>query len=117
MVSPPPACSRWASVSRAFSARSDTTRGGRCPSWRGACDVGRYRPSPLMRWLHALGVVVAYVVVAAGLLWLDVGDFGAAPPWTVIAAPVFYALPSLVLPPPAALQRRLRWFRRARLAH
>src|SRR5467141_2217037 len=117
MVSPPPACSRWASASRAFSARSDTTRGGRCPSWRGACDVGRYRPSPLMRWLHALGVVVAYVVVAAVLLWLDVGDFGAAPPWTVIVAPFFYAVLSLVLVPRATLQRRLRWVGGACLTH
>src|SRR5207249_7756819 len=58
--------------------------GGRRLSWREACDLGRYRPSPLMRWLHALGVVAAYVVIAAALLWLDVGDFGTAPPWTVI---------------------------------
>jgi len=65
-----------------------------------------------MRWLHALGVVVAYVVVAAVLLWLDLGDFGTAPPWTVIVAPFFYAVLSLVLVPRATLQRRLRWGRR-----
>jgi len=70
-----------------------------------------------MRWLHALGVVVAYVVVAAVLLWLDVGDFGAAPPWTVIVAPFFYAVLSLVLVPRATLQRRLRWVGGACLTH
>jgi hypothetical protein len=70
-----------------------------------------------MRWLHALGVVVAYVVVAAVLLWLDLGDFGAAPPWTVIVAPFFYAVLSLVLVPRATLQRRLRWVGGACLTH
>ena len=70
-----------------------------------------------MRWLHALGVVVAYVVVATVLLWLDVGDFGAAPPWTVIAAPFFYAVLSLVLVPRVALQRRLSWVGGACLTH
>jgi len=79
--------------------------------------MGRYRPSPLMRWLHALGVVVAYVVVAAVLLWLDIGDFGAAPVWTVIVAPFFYAVLSLVLVPRATLQRRLRWVGGACLTH
>src|SRR5207302_1917830 len=84
---------------------------------REACDVGRYRPTPLMRWLHALGVVAAYVVIAAVLLWLDVGDFGTAPPWTVIVAPFFYAVLSLVLVPRATLQRRLRWVGGACLTH
>ena len=70
-----------------------------------------------MRWLHALGVVGAYIVVAAVLLWLDVGDFGAAPPWTVLAAPLFYAVLSLVLVPRAPFQRRLRWVGGACLMH
>jgi hypothetical protein len=70
-----------------------------------------------MRWLHALGVVGAYIVVAAVLLWLDVGDFGAAPPWTVLAAPLFYAVLSLVLVPRAPFQRRLRWVGGACLTH
>ena len=79
--------------------------------------MGRYRPTPLMRWLHALGVVAAYVVIAAALLWLDVGDFGTAPPWTVIVAPFFYAVLSLVLVPRATLQRRRRWVGGACLTH
>ena len=70
-----------------------------------------------MRWLHALGVVAAYVVIAAALLWLDVGDFGTAPPWTVIVAPFFYAVLSLVLVPRATLQRRRRWVGGACLTH
>src|SRR5205814_1633259 len=57
------------------------------------------------------------VVIAAALLWLDVGDFGTAPPWTVIVAPFFYAVLSLVLVPRATLQRRLRWVGGACLTH
>ena len=92
-------------------------RGGRCPSWRGRCDVGRYRLSPLMRWLHALGVVVAYVVVTGVLFWLDLGDGGVAPAWTIVAVPFFYAVLSLLFLRRASLARRLSWVGGACLTH
>src|SRR5438445_78692 len=113
----PPGSSPWASASRTCSARSATMRGGRCPSWRGRCDVGRYRLSRLMRWLHALGVAVAYVVVTGVLFWLDLGDGGVAPAWTNVRVPFFYAVLSLLFLRRASLARRLSWVGGACLTH
>ena len=79
--------------------------------------MSRYRPSPLVRWLHALGVVVAYVVVTSVLFWLDLGDAGVAPAWTVVAVPFFYAVLSLLLLRRASLARRLSWIGGACLTH
>src|SRR5436190_12874252 len=113
----PRGSSPWASPSRTCSARSVTMRGGRCPSWRGRCDVGRYRLSPLMRWLHALGVVVAYVVVTGVLVWLDRGDGGVAPAGTTVAVAFFYAVLSLLFLRRGSLARRLSWVGGACLTH
>jgi len=70
-----------------------------------------------VRWLHALGVVVAYVVVTSVLFWLDLGDAGVAPAWTVVAVPFFYAVLSLLLLRRASLARRLSWIGGACLTH
>jgi hypothetical protein len=79
--------------------------------------VSRHRPSSVGQWLHAVGVAAAYLVVAAGLFWLDLGDAGVAPVWAVVAVPPFYGVISLLLLPRASLTRRLSWVGGACLTH
>jgi hypothetical protein len=79
--------------------------------------MSRYRPSALGRWLTALGVAAAYVVIATGLFWLDLGDAGVAPMWAIVAVPPFYALLSLFMLRRVSPKRCLSWTGGACLTH
>jgi hypothetical protein len=77
----------------------------------------RYRPSPLGRWLNALAVATAYVVIATALFWLDLGDAGVVPAWAIVAVPPFYGVVSLLMLHSASPAHRLRWIGGACLTH
>ena len=79
--------------------------------------MSRHRPSSLGRWLTALGVALAYVIVATALFWLDLGDAGVAPIWAIVAVPPFYALLSLFMLRRVSPARRLSWTGGACLTH
>jgi len=79
--------------------------------------MNRFRPSALGRWLTALGVAAAYVGVATGLFWLDLGDAGIAPIWTILAVPPFYAVLSMFMLRRASPRRRLSWTGGACITH
>src|SRR5262249_21670216 len=79
--------------------------------------MSRYRPSALGRWLTAAGVAAAYVVLATGLFWLDLGDAGVAPIWVILAVPPFYAVLSLFTLRRVSPKRRLSWTGGACLTH
>jgi hypothetical protein len=79
--------------------------------------MSRYRPSALGRWLTAAGVAAAYVVIATGLFWLDLGDAGVAPIWVILAVPPFYAVLSLFMLRRVSPKRRLSWTGGACLTH
>jgi hypothetical protein len=79
--------------------------------------MSRYRPSALGRWLTAAGVAAAYVVIATGLFWLDLGDAGVAPIWAILAVPPFYAVLSLFMLRRVSPKRRLSWTGGACLTH
>src|SRR5262245_61689995 len=79
--------------------------------------MSRYRPSALGRWLTAAGVAAAYVVIATGLFWLDLGDAGVAPIWAILAVPPFYAVLSLFMLRRVSPRRRLSWTGGACLTH
>src|SRR5690242_5143942 len=97
MASGMPPCSPWGSAKRAFSAKRVITRVGCWPSWRGPCDVSRYRSSRFTRWAQALSVACAYVTLAVVVFWYDVGDAGVAPVWLVLIVPPIYLALSFVL--------------------
>jgi len=79
--------------------------------------VSRSHVAVLGRWLQALGVATAYLAVAAGLFWLDLGDAGEAPAWAVVVVPLVYAALSLVLLRRASPARHLKWTGGACLMH
>ena len=79
--------------------------------------MSRSHVAVLGRWLQALGVATAYLAVAAGLFWLDLGDAGEAPAWAVVVVPLVYAALSLVLLRRASPARHLKWTGGACLMH
>ena len=79
--------------------------------------MSRSHVAVLGRWLQALGVATAYLAVAAGLFWLDLGDAGEAPAWAVVVGPLVYAALSLVLLRRASPARHLKWTGGACLMH
>ena len=76
-----------------------------------------YPATPLVRWLQAVGVAGAYVIVATAILWLDVGDGGVAPVWAALAVPPFYGVLSLVMLRRASPARYMSWIGTACLTH
>jgi hypothetical protein len=79
--------------------------------------VSPYPATPIARWLQAVGVAAAYVVVAAAILWLDLGDGGVAPVWAALAVPPFYGVLSLVMLRRASPARYMSWVGTACLTH
>ena len=79
--------------------------------------MSRDHAASILCWLQSLGVATAYVLISAGLLWMDLGDAGVAPAWAILAVPAFYAVVLLVLLRRAPLARYLRWTGHACLTH